>query len=146
MKRKLFTVSGCLMLLLVSVQMLAAAEIGQQLTSREVKTLLSHKTFAVQQFLAEGDLKNFHVYFAGDGSLQFNYANNFSKSGKWTVGSAGEICLQIPLRRKGTTLMIDEKCGTLVKKGPYSFDRLSEDGTRTATLTLIANGNKFPKK
>lgn len=146
MLRKLFVVPGCLMLLLGSVQMLVAAEIGQKLTSREVKTLLTHKTFAVQQFLSEGDLKNFHVYFAGDGSLQFNYASNNSKSGKWTVAGAGEVCLQIPLRRRGTTLLIDEKCGTLVKRGAFTFDRLSEDGTLTATLTLIANGNKFPRK
>lgn len=146
MKKKLFLLMGSVALCFVAAQMVGAAEIGQKLTSQEVRTLLSNKTFSVQQFLDDGEVKDFQAYFEGDGALQFRYTENFFKSGQWTVGTGGEICLQIPLRRRASTLRIDEHCGTLVKRTPYSFDRMSDEGKRTATITLIANGNKFPRK
>jgi hypothetical protein len=146
MKKKLFFLMGSVALCLVAAQMAGAAEIDQKLTSQEVRTLLSNKTFSVQQFLDDGDVKTFQAYFANDGSLQFRFAENHFKSGKWIVGTGGEICLQIPLRRRASTFRVDEQCGTLIKRTPYSFDRMGDQGKRTATITLIANGNKFPRK
>jgi hypothetical protein len=147
MGKKLFGLLGCVALLFLGVQVLSAAEIGQKLTSEEVKTLLTNKTFLVKQFVAaaRGEVteKDYHAYFAADGSIQVNYSAKHTKSGKWTAGGAGELCFEYT-ERGGLTDTRVKRCARLVKRGPYTFDRMNDEGERTATLILVANGNKFP--
>ena len=149
MYRKLFLLSGCLMMVLAGVRFGVAAEVGQGLNSQEVVTLLTHKTFFVKQYKEKGNdkvlAKDYHAYFGPDGSIQINYSSRKTKSGQWTVGGHGELCIRFT-KRGGTSTRRVTKCGILVKKGPYTFDRITDKGVHTATLTLVANGNKFPLK
>lgn len=147
MGKNLFWLAGCAALLLLGVQVLSAAEVGQGLTSQEVTTLLTHKTFLVKEYKgqARGKVteKGYHAYFGPDGSIQINYSEKQTKSGKWTVGGKGEVCFHYT-DRAGKSDRRVKRCGILVKRGPYIFDKLNDEGERTATLTLVAQGNKFP--
>ncbi len=147
MSKRLFWLSTCVTFLFLSVQFVSAADIGQGLTSKEVKTLLTNKTFFVKQYKSKPRGKvveiDFHAYFGSDGSIQINYSARQTKSGTWTVGDRGKICFNYTLRGGSSDRRVS-RCGILVKRGPYTFDRMNDEGVRTATLTLVANGNKFP--
>ena len=143
MTRKLLLLACSLTMLCTYVQASSAAEIGEGLTSQEVATLLTNKTFFVKQFNKKGNEKDYHAYFGPKGSIQVNYSERHTKSGKWRVGGKGELCFEYT-KRGGSSSRRVTRCGILVKRSAFSFDRINDKGEHTATITLVANGNKFP--
>ena len=146
MGKRLLIGLACIAAIVFSSQVVSAAEIGETLTSTEVKTLLSNRTFLVKQVSrVEKGKDDYHCYFFPEGSLQVNYTPRHRKTGKWEVSSGGILCVTYT-KRGGSHDRRVTRCGVLVKRGPNSFDRINDKGKHTATITLVTNGNKFPKK
>jgi hypothetical protein len=146
MGKRLLIGLACIAAVVFSSQVVLAAKIGETLTSKEVRTLLSNRTFLVTQVSrVERGKDDYHCYFFPEGKLQVNYTPRHRKTGKWEVGSGGILCVTYT-KRGGSRDKRVTRCGVLIKRGSNSYDRINDKGKHTATITSVANGNKFPKK
>ena len=150
MRKRLLFGSLCIVVVVFSSYVVSAAEIGETLTSKEVVTLLSDKTFLVKQISrAEKGQNDYHGYFLANGQIQIKYTTSLGRTGAWKLGSEGIVCfgyMKRKYRRRKNNNREVINCGVLVKTGPNSFDRIDDQGEHTSSITLVGSGNKLPTK